>query len=638
MKWSVNDAAELYNVDAWSQGYFRVNPKGSLELVPPGKPGAIDLRCLVEDLVSRGIEMPVLLRFTDLVQARVEKLVTAFGDAMAEVDYQGAYRGVYPVKVNQQRHVIEDLVRFSAPHHLGLEAGSKPELLIALALMRDEGHGLILCNGYKDDAYLEIALTARQLGRNCIVIVEKPDEVERVLQLSEKLGIEPVLGVRSKLAYKGSGHWQGSSGDRAKFGLSIYEIVELVERLRAAGKLHTLRLLHFHIGSQVSSIRAIKSALKEATRTYTELVRLGAPMGYLDVGGGLGVDYDGSRTNFTSSMNYGEAEYASAVVWAIHEACEEAEVPHPNIVTESGRAMVAHTSALIFDVLDVTRRGLQGPTDATPPEGDEWDMLAEMQRIHDELTDRNVQECYHDAVGCRDETLQRFTLGLVSITERASVERLYWVIARRIIERLESSKYMPEELVSLRKTLADTYYCNFSLFQSAPDSWAIDQLFPVLPIHRLDEEPTRRGVLGDITCDSDGKVSSFISLRDVKDTLELHELKAGEPYYLGMFLVGAYQEILGDLHNLFGDTNAVHVSVADNEDGYVVDDVVDGDTVTEVLSYVQYEREDLVRRVRMSIERAHRAGRLTKSQGGRLLRFFRKSLDGYTYLDASGES
>ena len=627
--WTVRDSLELYNIPQWGKGFFDVNDKGNLVVLPAGpEQGTIDLRELAEELQERGIDLPILLRFTDIVRRRVEMLAEVFGKAFTEYGYKGNYRGVYPIKVNQNRHLVEDLVRFAAPYHIGLEAGSKPELLIVLAQL-DDPEALIICNGYKDEEYIETAMLAQKLGRRPILVIEKLSEVEQIIAVANRMNLRPMLGVRAKLSQAGKGRWQTSSGDTAKFGLTAQEIVLTVERLRAAGYLDCLRLIHFHIGSQISAIRNFKEALKEASRMYTELHRLGAPMGYMDVGGGLGVDYDGSSTNFDSSINYSEQEYAYAVVAAAQTACDKAGIPHPDIVTEAGRAMVAYHAVLLFNVLGVSQLPLQGEPVAVTAE--DPDQLREMREVYDNLTLKNFQECYHDAMQAREDARGAFNMGLLSLEARARLEHLHWQICARIARIIQGRPYVPDELMALERKLADIYYCNFSLFQSLPDAWAINQLFPCLPIHRLNEQPTRRGVLADITCDSDGKLDRFIDLRDVKEVLELHP-PDGNPYMLGVFLVGAYQEILGDLHNLFGDTNAVHVSV--HADGsYHIDHVQEGDTVTEVLEYVEYNKTELIRRVRRAAEKALRKGEITLNESKALMAAYQQGLEGYTYLE-----
>jgi arginine decarboxylase len=636
-RWTNAESEELYQIRQWGNGYFRVNDRGHLVMQPTGATTGIDLKALVDDLKKRRISLPILLRFTDLIEARIQVLVNAFEAAKKEYEFKGNYRGVYPVKVNQNAYLVEAIVRYSRPYHLGLEAGSKPELQVVLANL-DDPEALIICNGYKDREYIQMGLLARKLGRNCIIVVEKMDEIDLILEISQQLGLEPVIGVRAKLSSKGSGRWQGSVGDRAKFGLTTNEIVDVVNRLKAVDKLHVLQLLHYHIGSQVTNIRSVNAALREATRTYVELHRLGAKMGYFDVGGGLGVDYDGSRTNFESSMNYDVGEYAAGVVAAIVAACDSAEVPHPDIITEAGRAMVAYHSALIFDVVGATR--IPDPVQPKAPPEDASDELSEMWATYESITTKNTIEPYHDAQDVREDCLTKFNLGLTSLVERGRVEEMFWAVCHKIAKTVGNlgSDEVSEELQPLLKQLADTYYCNFSLFQSAPDSWAISQLFPITPIHRLDKEPTRRAVIADLTCDSDGKVDKFIDRRDVKPVLELHDHSPSEPYYMGMFLLGAYQEILGDLHNLFGDTNQVHVSAQDGGMGYRIDHVIEGNTVMEVLEYVAYDRKRLLRNLRRAVEDAIEAGNLSMEEGALLVNTYVKGLEGYTYLETGPAS
>jgi arginine decarboxylase len=627
--WTIRDAAETYNVNAWGAGYFRINPQGHIQVTPDGNGGpSVDLYELVNDLSARGIGLPLLIRFSDILHSRVRMLCECFGNAIKEYGYNGKYRGVFPIKVNQQHHVVEELVRFGRPYNLGLEAGSKPELLVGLAL-QDNPDGLLVLNGYKDVEYIETALLAQRLGRYPIIVIDRFRELELVLSASARLGIRPHLGVRAKLNAKGAGKWSESTGDRSKFGLTATELILLVERLRAADMLDCLELVHFHIGSQISAIRAIKESMREAMRFYVELAAQGAGLKFIDVGGGLGVDYDGSQTNWASSTNYSAQEYANDVVAAVLDACNERGLPHPDIVSESGRALVAHHSVLVFNVLDVNEvlHGNAVPPPIAPTEHAVIKSLAETWRA---ITHKNFQEAYHDALQLKDEATSLFNLGYLDLTQRARVEQLFWGCCEAILKVIRELDYVPDELEGLQKGLADTYFGNFSVFQSAPDHWAVKQLFPVVPLHRLNERPTRRGVFADLTCDSDGKMDRFIDLRDVKSSLELHPWN-GEPYLIGVFMVGAYQEILGDLHNLFGDTNAIHVRV--EEDGYRIDHVVEGDSVTEVLGYVQYDRADLVRRVRAASEEALRARAITFEESALLLRRFEEGLSGYTYLE-----
>ncbi len=632
--WGPADSEELYNVQGWGNEYYSINPRGHVA-VHPGGPGtpAIDLKELVDEVAERGIGLPLLIRFSEILKARLDELHGAFGSAIAEYDYRGRYQGVYPIKVNQDRYLVERLVQHGTAYGYGLEAGSKPELLASMAMLGGrEGNGqgdLIICNGYKDEEYVETALLASKLGPTVVLVVEKRSELALIRRLAERTGVEPVIGVRARLASRGHGHWEESGGERSKFGLSPRGLVDAVEYLRREGLLGCFRLMHFHIGSQVSSIRAVKDALREASHLYVNLSRLGAPMGYLDVGGGLGVDYDGSRTDFPSSINYSLQEYANDVVFGVMDVCDEAGVEHPVLVSESGRATVAHHAALIVDTLDVSEiRNPEVPGE--PPEDAEPPLRNLIQGYH-EIGEENALEAYHDAIGFREECLSLFNLGHLPLEHRALADDAFLATCRRVLELARAQPEPPEELEPLALSMADTYFCNFSLFQSLPDAWAIDHLFPVLPIHRLDEEPTRRGVLADITCDSDGKLDRFIDRRDVKRLLELHAPDGG-PYYLGMFLVGAYQESLGDLHNLFGDTNTVHVSLAP-EGGYRIDEVVEGDTVADVLRYVRYNRTELMARVRRAAEAALSAGRMTREESKQLLKMYEQGLAGYTYLE-----
>jgi arginine decarboxylase len=625
--WTTKDSNELYNVQGWGRGFFRINKKGNVEVTPSGEESrGIDLRDLVDDLRGRGLNLPVLIRFSDILRTRIESLYGAFEKAIAENEYGGKYRGVYPIKVNQQAHVVKELMEFGRPYDLGIEAGSKPELLVALAL-QENPQALILCNGYKDRGYIETALLAQKLGRQVIIVIDQAGELDTLMRGAHELGIQPRIGVRARLATKGAGKWVESTGDRSKFGLTSAEIVRCVERLKEAGMLECLELLHFHIGSQITAIRAIKDALREASRIYVELKLLGANMQYIDCGGGLGVDYDGSQTNFHSSVNYTLQEYASDVVSQIAEACDSRDLPHPHIITESGRALVAHHAVLVFDVLG-TNAMLAGEIPESVSEDDPR-VIQSLYETYEAATRKNFQETYHDALQLKEEAVTAFNHGYLDLQDRAHVERLFWSICEKILKIIRDVAYVPDDLEGLARQLTDTYYCNFSLFQSLPDHWAVQQLFPMLPISRLDERPSRRAVLADLTCDSDGKVASFIDLRDVSDYLDLHALN-GKPYYIAAFLVGAYQEILGDLHNLFGDTHAVHVRL--DGDSYTVDHVVEGDSVSEVLSYVQYSKRDLMSRVRHAVEVALREKRLTMAESGLLMRRYEEALTSYTYL------
>jgi len=626
--WTLKDSLELYNVLAWGGGYFSINARGNVEVHPRGEGGpGVDLLELVSNLERRGLRAPLLIRFSDILADRVRGLAAAFDRAAEEYGYNGRYRGVYPIKVNQQRHVVEEIIEHGAGYGVGLEAGSKPELLVALALLDTPG-ALIVCNGYKDRAYVETALLAQRLGRTPIIVVDRFREIDLIIKTSRELGIRPHIGVRARLTTRGAGKWVDSTGERSKFGLTAVEIVDAVERLRAEDMLDCLEMLHFHIGSQITAIRAHKDALREAGHVFAGLYELGARPSLVDVGGGLGVDYDGSQTNFHSSMNYTVQEYANDVVAALLEACDEAEIPHPDIVTEAGRAMAAHHSVLVFDVLGVNE--VTTPRPPEPAAEDDAKVIQELREVWDTVTRKNVQEAYHDALQLKEEAAQLFSLGYLDLRARARVEKLFWACCQKILRVARDLPYVPEDLVDLERGLADTYYGNLSVFQSAPDHWAVKQLFPLMPIHRLDEKPTRRGVFADLTCDSDGKIDQFIDQRDVKDVLELHPWTGG-PYYMGMFLLGAYQETLGDLHNLFGDTTAVHVSL-DDQGRYLVEHVVEGDEVGDVLRYVQYDQGQLVEKVRRTVERALREGHISVEESARLRRRYVQGLREYTYL------
>lgn len=627
-RWSISDATEMYDVERWGKGYFSVGSNGHV-WVHPSKDRArsIDLKQLVDTLVLRGISLPLLIRFGQILQHRLGELHQAFNNAIRDHNYQGHYALVYPIKVNQQRQVVEEVIRYGKPFGFGLEAGSKPELLAVLAVA--DNTTPIMCNGFKDDEYIEMVMLAKKVGRNIIPIVEKFTELDLILKHSEQVGVRPVIGVRVKLASRGSGRWKSSGGYRSKFGLTVSETLRVLETLKARGMEDTLQVLHFHLGSQITNIRQIKAAVTEAARIYVELKRAGAGLKMLDVGGGLGIDYDGSQTDFESSVNYTLEEYANDVVYHIQNVCDEAEVEHPTIVTESGRAVTAYHSVLVFNVLGVSGYGegtapSELPADAEQP-------LIDLKETFERLSTKNILESYHDAQQALDQALNLFSLGYLPLVQRSIAENLYWAICRRIQRMVKDLGDVPEELENLDAMLSDTYFCNFSLFQSMPDSWAVKQLFPIMPIHRLDEPPSRYGVLGDISCDSDGKVDQFIDRRDVKRVLPLHPFN-GKPYYLATFLVGAYQEILGDLHNLFGDTNAVHVNL-DESGEILLDAVIRGDTVQEVLDYVQFNARTLLEQFRKDVETAVREGRMGYEESGRLLRFYEDGLYGYTYLE-----
>jgi len=631
--WTVADSAKLYSVREWGQGYFGTNAKGHVVVHPTQDPTkSIDLKQLVDDLRGRDVQVPVLIRFTDILQHRVAHIAGAFDTAIRDMNYRGKYRCVYPIKVNQQRHVVEEIHAFGKKHGFGLEAGSKPELMAVLAIV-DDNNTPIVCNGFKDDEFIEAVILATKIGRTVIPVVEKFSELELIVKYAKIHNVKPSIGVRVKLSAKGAGRWEQSGGARSKFGLFVGEILDALKFLRDNNMSDCLSMLHFHIGSQVNNIRAIKNAITELGRVYTELQRLGAGLQYIDVGGGLGVDYDGSKTNFESSINYGLQEYANDVVFHIKDVCDQAGVEHPIIISESGRAMVAYHSVLVFNVI-----GWSGFTRFSVLDAMTSDQRTKLPQpvvtlfdTFKDVNDQNFTECFHDAQVAKDAVLNLFSLGYCSLEQRALGEQLFYGICEKILRIVRKLPYVPEEFENLESMLSDTYFCNLSIFQSMPDSWAIDQLFPIMPIHRLEEEPTCRGILADITCDSDGKIDRFIDRRDVKNVLELHEYKEKD-YLLAAFLVGAYQEILGDLHNLLGDTNAVHVTL--DEDGQVsVDEIVEGDSVREVLSYVQYNPEELLRSMRKTVDRALRDGKLSIDESRTLLRFYEQGLEGYTYLE-----
>jgi arginine decarboxylase len=627
-RWTTVDASEMYDVASWGKGYFSVGQNGHMYVHPDKDPArAIDLKELVDTLVLRGISLPILIRFAEILRHRLSEIHSAFESAIAEHGYKGGYSCIYPIKVNQQRQVVEEVFRFGRPFKFGLEAGSKPELLAVLATADNDTP--IVCNGFKDDEYIEMVMLATKIGRQITTVVEKYTELDLVARHAQRIGVRPRIGLRLKLASRGSGRWKSSGGYRSKFGLTVGEAVRALDQLKALEMADCLELLHFHLGSQITNIRHVKAAVIEAARIYTELARAGAGLKYLDVGGGLGVDYDGSQTDFESSVNYTLQEYANDVVYHVQSVCEEAGVPHPTIISESGRAVVAYHSMLVFDVLGVSGLGEQDPPPEVPQESEQ--PLIDLQETSRCLSKRNLLESYHDSQQALDQALNLFSLGYLPLEQRCLAENLYWAICRRIQRLAADLEYFPEELEGLDALLSDTYFCNFSIFQSMPDSWAIKQLFPIMPIHRLDERPTRNAVIGDISCDSDGKVDQFIDRRDVKRTLPLHPFN-GQEYYLGAFLIGAYQEILGDLHNLFGDTNAVHVSL--NANGEVVlDNVIKGDTVREVLDYVQFNADTLLSQFRKDVEAALREGKIGYEESGRLLRFYEDGLHGYTYLE-----
>lgn len=629
-EWNTRKSADLYGINYWGANFFRINDQGNVEVKPAGEKGpSLDLNSLVCDLLERGIRMPILLRFPDIIKARIELLAGCFKRATEEAKYTGVYRGVYPIKVNQQKHLVEEILDFGTSHNFGLEAGSKPELLISLAQMDTPG-ALIICNGFKDQEYIEMALISQKLGRNTVIVVDRFSELQMILNASKRLSIRPNIGFRAKLNTPSSGRWAETSGSKSKFGLTPSEIVRGVETLRAENMLDCLQLIHFHIGSQIPSIQAIKAAIKEGARFFAEIYAMGASLKYIDVGGGLGVDYDGSGRS-DSSTNYSEQEYANDIVAILQSICDEKKIPHPDIISESGRALVAHSTALVFDVLGTNEVTLKDYTLSLPDR--ESRLVQDLYDIYRSLNRDNINEYYNDLIEKKRDTLQLFTYGVLSLEQRAKAEDLFRAIATKIVHIARENAELEDIRYALEQELSDTYFCNFSVFQSLPDSWAIDQLFPIMPIHRLQERPDRRAVLVDLTCDSDGHITNFIDAESGGEQkyLEVHSLEQGHPYYMAVFLTGAYQEILGDLHNLFGDTDAVHVSLTESG-GYQIDHVVEGDDVKEVLQYVEYNRADLIERVRKATETSILKGTISRSEARLLLEHYERGLSSYTYL------
>ncbi len=627
--WNSVDSADLYEVNRWGNGFFSVGANGNLRVHPERNPAvSLDMKELIDRLEVRGLDLPILLRFNGILKSRLKEIHDAFKVAIADNHFQGSYSCIYPIKVNQQREVVSKIIDYSREYGFGLEAGSKPELLAVVA-MTDPAMPII-CNGFKDDEFIEMAMLAQKIGRTVIPVVEKYSELERVLVIAKRVGVRPQIGMRVKLAARGEGRWQSSGGYRSKFGLTVSEILKGMEVLERYEMADCFNLLHFHLGSQITNIRQVKAAINEAVRIYCDLSKRGAGLHYLDVGGGLGVDYDGSQTNFQSSMNYSMQEYANDVIHHVQTVCDETGTNHPHILSESGRAIAAYHSALIFSTLGVTSQGdVDHLPEVIPQEYEQ--PLHDLMTAFKEVNPRNVQEYYHDAQQSLDMAMNLFSTGYLPLEQRVLAENLFFAICYRIRGITSEMDYVPEELTSLNRMLSDIYFCNFSLFQSMPDSWAIKQLFPVMPIHRLNERPTRHAVLGDITCDSDGKIDTFIDRRDVKNTLRLHQYD-GSPYYLGTFLIGAYQEILGDLHNLFGDTNTIHVDLHDDGE-VVIENIIKGETVSEVLDYVQYEGKDLLSRLQVHVENAVRQGKLNNVEAGSFVKFYEDALAGYTYLE-----
>jgi arginine decarboxylase len=627
-KWRIEDSAELYNINGWGINYFSINEKGHVVVKPRKDSVEVDLMDLVEELQLRDVSTPVLLRFPDILDSRIEKMASCFKIAAEEYSYNAQNYIIYPIKVNQMRPVVEEIVTHGKKFNIGLEAGSKPELHAVIAINTDND-SLIICNGYKDEDYIELALLAQKMGRQIYLVIEKLSEMKLIVKIAKQFKVKPNLGIRIKLSSTGSGKWEDSGGDGSKFGLTSSELLEALDYLDKNKMKDCLRLVHFHIGSQVNKIRRIKLAMREASQFYVQMHKNGFLIDFVDIGGGLGVDYDGTRSSSESSVNYSIQEYVNDVVSILVDVSEKNGIPHPNIITESGRSLTAHHSVLVFEVLESTSLPTWDEEDEVSP--DDHELLRELYSLWDSLNQPRMLETWHDAQQIREEALDRFSLGLLDISTRAKIERLFWSVAKETTQMVAGMKHVPEEFLSLPKLLSDKYFCNFSLFQSLPDSWAIDQIFPIIPLDRLDEKPDRNATIQDITCDSDGKIENFISARSQSYNLPVHSLKPKEPYYIGVFLVGAYQEILGDLHNLFGDTNAVHVSV--DEKGYSIDQVIDGETVAEVLEYVQYNPKKLVRTVETWVTSSVKSGIISAEEGKEFLSNYRSGLYGYTYLE-----
>ncbi len=634
--WSLADAAALYRIDEWGMGFFKVGANGHIHVDPDRtERSTIDLYEVITGLTERGVSAPVIVGFPDLLACRLRDMAQAFNDAVAENGYQGRMTAVYPIKVNQHRYLVSHVERFGRELGFGLEVGSKPELLAVMGLTVDTPDRLIICNGFKEHRYIRHILLATKLGRKIVAVIENISELELLIKQAKEFDVRPRIGVRVKLESQVGSRWHDSTGEKAKFGLHIPGVLSVVERLKAAGMLDCLQLIHCHMGSQISDIRMVNAGINELTRVYVELHKLGAPLEYLDVGGGIGVDYDGSQTNWDFSTNYSLQEYATTVVYRAKSVCDEAEVPHPTIISESGRAMVSQHSLLVVNVVGTNQvdRWAMDPDDPNlPPLDDLHRVLVDLLDARRQVAPEYLVEAYHDALQAREEALTLFKVGNLSLVERGLADRLFWSTCVAVNKLAQGLEAMPEELAELDQRLSDTYFCNLSIFQSLPDSWAIDQVFPITPIHRLDERPTRHATLADITCDSDGKIVRFIDQLDVQPAIPLHALKDDEPYYIAFFLVGAYQETLGDMHNLFGDTNLVHIRV-DADGDWEIEEIVEGDTVSEVLTYNQYDPRLLAQAIRRDCERSVREKRLSVAESRTLLEAYEAGLAGYTYLE-----
>ncbi|PZX18031.1 arginine decarboxylase [Breznakibacter xylanolyticus] len=628
-KWRIEDSAELYNINGWGVDYFHINEDGNVTVTPKAGAAGVDLKELMDELMVRDVSNPVLVRFPDILDNRIETISKCFKTAAEEYEYKAQNFIIYPIKVNQMRPVVEEIVSHGKKFNIGLEAGSKPELHAVIAINTDPD-SLIICNGYKDESYIELALLAQKMGKRIYIVVEKLNELRLIASVAKRLKIRPNIGIRIKLASSGSGKWEESGGDSSKFGLSSSELLEALDILEKHKMEDCLQLIHFHIGSQVTKIRRIKNALREAAQFYVQLHKMGYKVSFVDIGGGLGVDYDGTRSsNSESSVNYTIQEYVNDSIFSFVDASNKNNIPHPNVITESGRSLTAHHSVLIFEVLETAT--VSSWQDDEEIADNDHELVKELYYLWENLNQPRMVETWHDAQQIREEALDRFSLGLIDLTTRAKVERLFWSVARDIQQMATETRHAPDEFKHLTKMLSDKFFCNFSLFQSLPDSWAIDQIFPIMPIHRLDEKPTRSATLQDITCDSDGKIDNFISTRNFSYYLPVHSLKGKDKYYIGVFLVGAYQEILGDLHNLFGDTNAVHVTV--DKEGYEIDQIIDGESVAEVLEYVQYNPKKLVRTVETWVTSSVKNGIISTEEGKEFLSNYRSGLYGYTYLE-----
>ena len=633
--WTIEDARNLYNINRWGAKYFDINDAGRVVAKPLQDAGAgVDITDVIEEAKGRGLKFPVLIRFQDILRHRVESINLAFRNSIAEFNYQGIYSGVFPIKVNQLREVVEEILDAGKPFNFGLEVGSKPELFAGLAMQRQPG-GMIICNGYKDTPFIRMALMGTKLGRKVIMVVEKLEELKQIIAVSRQVGVEPLIGIRARLLSKGAGKWAESGGENAKFGLSTTELLAATDLLKTENLSHCFKLLHFHIGSQVPDILTVKKAVQEASRFYAKLYKMGFAIDYIDVGGGLGVDYDGSRSAFDSSVNYSLQEYTNDIVYYIGDVCNAEKVPHPGIVSESGRAIVAHHSVLIVEVFGAIEKIRE--TSTLQYGESEHPLVKELLDIKKNLAKLNKLEAFHDALERKEDAHNMFTLGMMELPDKAKIESLYWEISLEVVKSFAGQAYIPEEIRKLEDSLGDQYLCNFSVFQSLLDHWALGQLFPIMPVNRHNEKPTREATLVDITCDSDGQINKFIDLRDVRDTLPLHKLKSNgngqEPYYLGFFLMGAYQDIMGDLHNLFGRVNEVHVFLDPDEPaGYYVEEIIEGTTIVQALGAVQYDENELKRLMKVQIDEAIKSDRLKPSEGMRLLDEYERGLKDYTYL------